>query len=128
MTLFPKTVCWLLLATASFPGLLGAQSKDSPSLSPPALSEQQEAGRGLFLQNCALCHLTVRGNKKDPKNRTAGPTIAPRLNGRMRGEKPLTEDVLRTFIQEGVANKMPAFKYALEPKEVDAILAYLKTL
>jgi mono/diheme cytochrome c family protein len=29
---------------------------------------------------------------------------------------------------QGVPNKMPAFRYGLQPAEIDAIIAYLKTL
>jgi hypothetical protein len=37
------------------------------------------------------------------------------------------EDFLRQFIQQGVPAKMPGFRYDLEPKQIDDIIAYLKT-
>jgi mono/diheme cytochrome c family protein len=50
---------------------------------------------------------------------------APPLDG-MYGENA-DGDVLRQFIQQGVPGMMPAFRFGLEPKQVDDIVAYLKT-
>ncbi len=91
-----------------------------------ALNEEQRTGRRLFAQNCGLCHSPVKKNNKNPSDE--GTTIGPRLNGLFSGPKALTDAVAKTFIEKGVPNKMPGFQYSLEPKEVDAILAYLKTL
>lgn len=62
------------------------------------------------------------------KSTETHPGIGPPLDGIFRGDKPLTDVVARTFIQRGVADKMPSFQYGLEPKEIDSIIAYLKTL
>ena len=102
---------------------LAAQSPSSAAS--PALTDQQKMGKGLFLQNCSLCHLPNRPNVKSTEE---GTSVGPRLNGRLSGPKPLPEAVARTFIQKGVEGKMPGFQYGLEPKEIDAIIAYLKTL
>jgi mono/diheme cytochrome c family protein len=37
------------------------------------------------------------------------------------------DDVMRTFIVNGT-DRMPAFKYYLKPDEVDAIIAYVRTV
>ena len=94
------------------------------SSSPSTLSEQQGAGRRLFMQNCSFCHLP-KGNPKSPVKTT---TIGPVLDGLFRGEKPRSEEAVRAFIQYGVPQKMPGFQYGLESKEIDQIIAYLKTL
>jgi mono/diheme cytochrome c family protein len=36
-------------------------------------------------------------------------------------------DILRQFVQQGVPGKMPGFRFGLEPKQIDDIVAYLKT-
>jgi mono/diheme cytochrome c family protein len=119
----------LLILAIIFPLSLEAQSKESLSSIPaPTLNEQQEAGKGLFLQNCGLCHFPMRGNPKDPKSRTDGKTIGPRLNSLLSGAKPMPEATVRAIIQKGKEGKMPGFQYALEPKEIDAIIAFMKTL
>ena len=106
------------------PFTLAAQSPPAESTS--ALTEQQRVGKGLFLQNCALCHLPNKRNPKDTKEE--GTSIGPRLNELISGPKPLADAVVRTFIEKGVEGKMPGFQYGLESKEITAIMAYLKTL
>ena len=113
----------LLMCGVISPIALAAQSPSSGAS--PVLTEQQRTGKGLFLQNCALCHVP---NRPNPKSTEEGTTVGPRLNGKLSGPKPLPDAVARTFIQKGVEGKMPGFQYGLEPKEIDAIIAYLKTL
>jgi mono/diheme cytochrome c family protein len=94
------------------------------------LTEQEVRGAGLFTQRCALCHL--------PKTFGAGgakfccmPPVEPNLIGGhlfTKGMTPEQEVVLRGYIMNGGPTLMPAFKYGLEPKEIDDIIAYLKTL
>ena len=113
-----------------YPYSLFAQSQQaSPparsNATTPVLNEQQRLGKGLFMQNCSLCHLPDRDNPKNPVD--DGSTVGPLLKGLFRGEKPRREDVVREFIQKGTP-RMPGFRYGLEPKEIDNIIAYLKTL
>jgi len=127
MSFIPKLACVMLLAGMMVvPVILQAQSPQGSTGSGPVLNEQQRMGQGLFLQNCALCHLPKKENVKSSTE--PGTTVGPPLNGIFRGEKPITEQVARTFITNGSQGKMPSFKYGLEPKEIDAIIAYLKTL
>ena len=127
MGFFFRFARWLLLAGGmTFPILLAAQStQSSSSASAPALNEQQNAGKGLFLQNCALCHLPEKANPKNTSEE--GKTVGPSLKGLFRKENPPREEVIREFIRRGT-QKMPGFQYGLEPKEIDNIIAYLKTL
>ena len=128
MSFIPKIACLMVLAgSIVVPVLSRAQSpQGSSSAAGVVLNEQQKMGQGLFMQNCALCHLPKKENVKSSTE--PGTTVGPPLNGVFRGEKPITEAVARTFIVNGSKDKMPSFKYGLEPKEVDAIIAYLKTL
>ena len=127
MKFFPKIACLLLLANgAIFPITLASQSSQSSSSAPgSALNERQRAGKRLLMQNCGLCHLPTGGNPKDPKDQ--GTTLGPPLNGLFRRANPASEDFVRELIRQGT-EKMPGFRYALEPKEIDNIIAYLKTL
>ena len=109
------------------PVVLAAQSQQaSAPARPPALNEQQTTGKRLFNQNCALCHSPEPDNSKDPKDE--GKTVGPRLEGLFRPPRSRPEAVVKTFIQQGIEGKMPGFRYGLEPAQIDAILAYLKTL
>ena len=126
MRSIPKMAFFLLGWGIALPPSWSAQSKQSsPLASLPVLNDQQRTGRNLFIKNCSLCHLP---HKTENKSTDPGPAIGPLLNGLFHGQKPLSEQVVRTFILRGVPDKMPGFQYGLEPKEIDDIIAYLKTL
>jgi mono/diheme cytochrome c family protein len=84
----------------------------------PMLNEQQKSGEALFVQNCTLCHMPTNQKKRLKIQ-------APPLEG-MFGEDA-DSDVLQQFVQQGVPGKMPAFRFGLEPKQIDDIVAYLRT-
>ena len=83
-------------------------------------TDQEWRGEALFIQNCVLCH--IPSNQKKYLGIQA-PTL---LIGAFRGEKPLTEANARRTITEGVPKLMPAFKYTLNAKQLDDLIAYLK--
>ncbi len=105
-------------------GVLAVQAQQAAS--PAAVNEQQRPGKRLFQQNCALCHLPEPEVSKDPND--VGTSIGPRLEGVFGPPRSRPEALVKTFIQQGVEGKMPGFRYALEPAEIDAVIAYLKTL
>ena len=114
----------LAIALLSVPPLR-AQSARPVEVQGKGLTQEQKAGMNLFLQNCSFCHLE---RKENPKSTAEGERIGPQLKGMLSGPKPvLTEQVARNFILRGT-QKMPGFQYGLEPKEIDSIIAYLKTL
>jgi len=99
-----------------------AQSK--PAATPVVaekLNEDARRGEGLFLQRCSLCHLPRKLKFGSP------PVIGPSLSGQFKDATPDQMKVLRGFILKGGPD-MPGFQYGLEPKEVDDLIAYLKTL
>ena len=110
-----------------FPVVWLAHSQQSSSPAPwsATLTEQQRAGRNLLIKNCSICHLPL---KTESKSTVESATVGPVLKGLFRREKPLSEQDVRTFILRGVPQRMPGFQYGLEPKEIDDIIAYLKTL
>jgi hypothetical protein len=79
-----------------------------------SLSPAEMLGRFRFKQRCALCH----GEQTNPAAPTFGPVLTQKhVVGR--------EELVRRQILEG-SNRMPAFKYSIEPATVDVIIAYLK--
>jgi len=80
-----------------------------------ALNETQLLGRQVFAQSCGICHLQPSMGVK-----TYGPML----------DKAATsgnDEVMRAFIVNGT-DRMPAFKYYLKPAEIDAIIAYVRTV
>ena len=103
-------------------GDLLAQSKPAATLpGSEKLSEQAKRGEGLFLQRCSLCHLPRKLKFGSP------PVIGPSLSGQFKDAAPDQLKILRGFILKGGPD-MPGFQYGLEPKEVDDLIEYLKTL
>jgi len=106
MKRFPLVLLFLLAAGA--PDAFGQQASDG-------LTDQQRLGRQLLSQSCGVCHLPpARGA------RTYGPMLHKGTSG---GD----DQLMRKFIQEGTP-RMPAFKYFLQPADIDAIVAYVRTV
>ncbi len=104
-------VSTLLLALAAGAATAHAQ----PDALETQLSETQLLGRQVFAQSCGICHLRPSLGVK---------TYGPPLN---KAAAAGSDEVMRAFIVNGT-DRMPAFKYYLKPAEVDAIIAYLKTV
>jgi mono/diheme cytochrome c family protein len=98
-------VLLILLTLGARPGL--AQKADA------SLTDQQRLGRQILAQSCAVCHLP-----SGPGAKTYGPSL---------NKSTIPEhDAIRQTILDGTT-RMPAFKYFLQPTQVDAIIAYLRT-
>ena len=96
------------------------QSNPAASSSRSArLTEQEMNGKGLFLQRCSLCHARKLVKPYEP--------IGPVLDELFKGTNPRDETIVREFVLKGTP-RMPGFQYALEPKQIEEIIAYLKTL
>jgi mono/diheme cytochrome c family protein len=100
-------VSTLLLALAAAAPAAHAQQTN--------LNEAQRLGRQVFAQSCGICHLQPALGVK---------TYGPMLN---RATAAGNDEVMRAFIVNGT-DRMPAFKYYLKPAEIDAIIAYVKTV
>jgi len=112
------------LATWFFrgPELVLAQNVPAEAPSSPAkLTEQETRGENLFRQRCSLCHLPRKLKFGSPA------VVGPDLAGLFKEAGPDKMKLLRGSILKGSPN-MPGFQYGLEPKEVDDLIAYLKTL
>ena len=99
-------VLLILLTVGARPGI--AQKSGA------SLTDQQRLGRQILAQSCAVCHLPSGPGAK---------TYGPSLN---KSTIPEDDDAIRQTILEGTT-RMPAFKYFLQPTQVDTIIAYLRT-
>jgi mono/diheme cytochrome c family protein len=79
------------------------------------LTDTQKLGRRLFNQSCMVCHTKPA--------LTAG-LYGPALSQQSVGGQA---DVMREVISNGTP-RMPGFKYNFEPAQIDAVVAYLKTV
>ena len=86
-----------------------------PALAQGDLNETQLRGRQIFAQSCGVCHLQPSLGVK---------TFGPTLN---KTAAAGNDDAMRAFIVNGT-DRMPAFKYYLKPDEIDAIIAYVRTV
>jgi mono/diheme cytochrome c family protein len=98
----------LLLLTAWTQDAFAQQADDT-------LDDTQKLGRQVFAQSCGVCHLPPAINA-----RTYGPGLSKDTAGG-------SDEVIRGVISEGTP-RMPAFKHYLQRGEIDAIIAYLKTV
>ena len=102
----------LLILLAAFPQGFLAQGL---SAQPAALSDAQQLGMRLYNQSCVVCHA-----KPQITSGQYGPTLSKDSAGGR-------DDVMRDVIGNGTP-RMPGFKYQFEPNQIDAIVAYLKTV
>jgi len=80
-----------------------------------ALNDTQKLGQQLFYQSCVVCH-----TKPQITSGQYGPVLSKETLG---GQ----EDVMREFISTGTS-RMPGFRFQFEPNQINAIVAYLKTV
>ena len=77
--------------------------------------DTQRLGHRLFVQSCGVCHHNVQQR---------APLYGPALSQATLGGQ---DDVMREVISNGTP-RMPGFKHHFERAEIDAIIAYLKTV
>jgi len=110
-TVLCRTAAAACFAAAAVAIASAAQAQQAAS----ALNETQLLGRQVFAQSCGICHLQPSMGVQ---------TYGPRLDKTAANGNA---DVMRAFILNGT-DRMPAFKYYLKPAEIDAIIAYVRTL
>jgi mono/diheme cytochrome c family protein len=93
----------------------GLSAQQAPPPARTAATAEIAEGRRVFHQKCSLCHVPPTKGMEP-----YGPRVSKaRVNGR--------EEAVREIIGNGVG-RMPGFRYALEPAQIAAVIAYLKTL
>lgn len=81
----------------------------------PPLNPTEQQGQRLFNQSCMVCH-----TKPQITSGMYGPVLSKEAAG---GDA----QVLRTVISDGTP-RMPGFKYHFSAAQIDALVAYVKTL
>jgi mono/diheme cytochrome c family protein len=101
------------IAFALVMALQGAAAEQAGSDRP--LDGQQLLGMRLFNQSCRVCHT---------KPQMASPLYGPQLSQQSAGGQ---EAAMHEVISNGTP-RMPGFKYHFAPAQIDAIIAYLRTI
>ncbi len=105
-----KRSTWFVVAIlAMWPHAALAQQGNAP------LNDRELLGMRLFNQSCRVCHT---------KPQLTSPLYGPALSQKSLGGQ---DDVMREVISNGTP-RMPGFKHHFEPPQIDAIVAYLKTI
>jgi mono/diheme cytochrome c family protein len=86
-------------------------------LSAPALSPEAKVGQVLWQQRCAYCH----DGMGQPTYKTMGSWIDSDT------VKAMGPDALKMIISTGI-DRMPAFKYDLDAKQLDDVIEFLRTV
>ena len=105
-----KRSTWFVVAMlAIWPHAALAQQGNAP------LNDRELLGMRLFNQSCRVCHT---------KPQLTSPLYGPALSRQSLGGQ---DSVMREVIGNGTP-RMPGFKHHFEPPQIDAIVAYLKTI
>ena len=105
-----KRSTWFVVAMlAIWPHAALAQQGNAP------LNDRELLGMRLFNQSCRVCHT---------KPQLTSPLYGPALSRQSLGGQ---DDVMREVISNGTP-RMPGFKHHFESPQIDAIVAYLKTI
>lgn len=135
--IFDKTDNGLILSEVWIPGVDGLLLRSIPKghtrtvLSAPVLNQNRTySGKAAYNLTCARCHGTDgNGNKEANK---FFDTQIPKLNSREVQAK--TDDEWRNQIAQGSAKMPPVeidesgFRHRLPPQDVDAVIAFVRTL
>jgi mono/diheme cytochrome c family protein len=95
--------------------LLGAAPHAHAQQAAGDLNDMQLRGRQVLAQACGVCHLPPTLGAK---------TYGPPLN---QATAAGNDAAMRIIIQHGT-ERMPGFQHYLQPAEIDAIIAYVKTV
>lgn len=110
-----KTLWPLVVACVCFQ--LGLFAQQLPVGTEAVSSAEEVEGRRIFQQKCAVCHLPIVTSGGEP--------YARRLSSALIRDN---EEYARQAIANGSGPLMPGWKYTLRPDQIDALIAYLKTL
>ncbi len=99
-----------------------AQKKGAAKDEKKGAAGDAAAGGKIFKEKCTICHYADKADKR----------IGPGMKGvfkreKMWDDKPMNEANVREMILKG-GGKMVGFEDQLDKKEIDNVVAYLKTL
>jgi len=92
-----------------------------PASSPAADKDAVARGEIWFYQRCAICHVD-----RIDKDVTYKQILGPYLMGTLKNATPAREATARELIKAGTL-RMPGYKYSLSDRELDELMAFLKT-
>ena len=105
----------ILVSLLSVMGLIlvrPAQTQGAPTMT------RRQMGEQVFINNCSGCHSVAPGRT----------LVGPSLAGEMKGASPGKADArVRTIILNG-KGKMPPQRAQLSDKDLNSLIAYLRTL
>lgn len=107
-----------LYALAGVLFMLLTAHAQKPARSGP-LTDAELNGKMMFRQRCSICHTAPL-----PGAKSFGPMLGSVLNQELVNSN---ESMIRGLIVKGTPH-MPGFGYGLQTKEIDDIIAYLKTV
>lgn len=114
-----------VLAGAVFSPSVFAQTRGKESNTKAVVTvsaaDQTAFGKDLFRQHCASCHFSETSAQK------IGPGLKSMYARPFSDGKKVTDAGLTKWIEAGGKN-MPGFKETMNPEQVRALIAYLKTL
>ena len=102
----------VLIAAFGAASVAGALAQSAPDAS---FTETQREGLRLFSQSCGVCHTLVQQRTRQ---------YAPALSRETLGGD---EELMREYINNG-SPRMPGFRFNFEPEQINAIVAYIKTV
>lgn len=88
----------------------------------PADRDAVARGEIWFYQRCAICHMD-----RIHKDMTYKQVLGPHLTGLLKDAPASREAAVREVIKTGTM-RMPGFEYGLDAREIDDVIAYIKTL
>jgi len=112
----------LVFATAAEQKKAGKPGEKKPAKAAVKVAGDKDKGQELYKAYCALCHYADKTDKR----------VGPGLKGVYRHEMmsdgmPVSDANMRKIIKEG-RGKMAGLKDKLNDKQVDDLIAYLRTL
>jgi mono/diheme cytochrome c family protein len=117
-----RRTAFTLICTVALLTVFGCQAERRKSDAELGLDPTQAMGRNVFDANCARCHEPYSSKGLH------GPSLHNLYKKQyLPSGMPANDDRITEVIMRGRA-KMPAFGNSLSASQIDALLAYLKTL
>jgi mono/diheme cytochrome c family protein len=107
-----SALAFVLKPEPSAPGLPEPSTNVIAAVAAPDIGESARKGADLFARNCAHCHGDdARGDE------------GPSLYGLRKSDERIT-----TIVKEGIKGEMPKFGSKFGDSDIQALIAYLRTL
>lgn len=119
LSVSPRNLRWLALAVLPLLLFCGAELHGSAVETHRPLGPEAKRGKAIFQQRCIACH-----NKLPGQSAPFGP---PNLYGIFKGPSAITTKQAEEIITHG-KGAMPAWGTVLTHSDIEAVIAYLRTM